>query len=221
MLKNERPITRVTIVQEIVERLRERILSNELKEGDTLRQEALAEAFSVSRMPVREALKELEGEGLVIFHPHRGATVSRLERPDVEELFDLRILIECELIERAIPAATEVDWDNCHRAIALMEDAYNRHDVVKWGQVNWDFHMSLYRPANRARSLAIVNNLNLNIDRYVRIQLSLQDTAIDRAKDEHRQLLQLYQARKKREASALLRRHLIGARNDLLAAFKA
>lgn len=219
MLKNEHPIQRVTVVETIVNRLRDRILANELKEGDILRQEALAEAFSVSRMPIREALKELEGEGLVVFHPHRGATVSRLEIPDVQEVFDLRILIECDLIERAVPVATDADWKACEAAIEAMEDAYNRHDVVMWGQVNWDFHAALYRPAGRDRSLALVNNLNLNIDRYVRIQLSLRDTAIDRAKLEHRQLLDVYRARKARVASNLLKKHLVGARDDLLAAF--
>lgn len=219
MLSNERPIERVTVVHAIVERLRERILANDLKEGDILRQEALAEAFSVSRMPVREALKELEGEGLVVFHPHRGATVSRLEMGDVEELFDLRMLIECDLIERAAAKATEADWALGEQAIEIMDESYARHDVVKWGKTNWDFHVALYRPAGRERSLALVQNLNVNIDRYVRIQLSLGGSAVDRARHEHRQLLDLYKARKCEEVSASLRQHLIGARDDLIAAF--
>ncbi len=220
MLKNERPIERVTVVQSIVERLRERILTNDLQEGDMLRQEALAEAFSVSRMPVREALKELEVEGLVVFHPHRGATVSRLEIAEVEELFDLRILIECDLIERAVPKATSQDHARCLEAIEAMEDAYERHDVSRWGELNWAFHVAMYNPANRVRSLAIVQNLNLNIDRYVRIQLSLQHSAIEQAKKEHRELLDAYQQGKTREVKSMLKRHLIGARDALAAAFK-
>lgn len=221
MLKNERPIERVTVVQSIVDRLRERILRNDLKEGDVLRQEALAEAFSVSRMPVREALKELEVEGLVVFHPHRGATVSRLEVSDVEELFDLRILIECDLVCRAAVRATEDDYERCREAIEAMETAYANHDVSQWGALNWAFHAAMYGPADRVRSLALVQNLNVNIDRYVRIQLSLQDSAIEQAKREHRDLFEAYQEGKQKELRSMLQRHLIGARDALIAAFKS
>lgn len=220
MLKNERPIERVTVVQSIVDRLRERILTNDLKEGDVLRQEALAEAFSVSRMPVREALKELEVEGLVVFHPHRGATVSRLEVSDVAELFELRILIECDLIEHAVPNATEEDFEQCLAAIEAMEEAYERHDVSRWGELNWAFHSAMYRPARRERSLAIVQNLNLNIDRYVRIQLSLQHSSIEQAKREHRELFEAYRSGRKKDVKLMLKRHLVGARDALVAAFK-
>src|SRR3546814_14350678 len=79
------------------------ILSGELPDGTPLRQDALAENKSTSRIPVREALSRLESEGLVASFPHRGYVVTGLSRAEIEELFDLRSLLEPELIRFALP----------------------------------------------------------------------------------------------------------------------
>lgn len=214
------PIERKSIVESIAERLRVRILDNELAEGDTLRQEAIAELYAVSRMPVREALRQLEAEGLVVFHRHRGAVVSRLNVSEVEELFDLRILIEKDLIRRAVPLATHADFDNCLVHLEASEEAYRSADARRWGELNWTYHEALYHPAARARSLGLAHTLNLNTDRYVRIQLSLEHEARARAMREHRELYELYRARNADGAARLLDDHLTHACEALVRAFK-
>src|SRR4051794_15630849 len=100
------PIQRQTIASMTVEALRERILRGDYPEGEPLRQDALADELGVSRIPVREALRQLEAEGLVTFNPHRGAVVSTLSLDEIEELFQLRADIECDLLRRAIPNMT-------------------------------------------------------------------------------------------------------------------
>lgn len=214
------PIERKSIVESIADRLRARILNNELEEGHQLRQEAIAEAYAVSRMPVREALRQLEAEGLVVFYSHKGAVVSRLEPAEVEELFDLRIMIEPDLIRRAAARATPEDIKLCEEAMVASEVAYDAHDVSRWGELNWKLHEAMYRPAKRDRSLALVQMLNLNIDRYIRIQLSLTDSALEQAKREHRELFALYKAGNGVQAAKLLKAHLINARDALVKAFK-
>ena len=76
-----------TRTQLVVETLREKILSGEIKAGQPLRQAALADELNVSRIPIREALLQLEGEGLVAFEPHKGATATELNADQVDELF--------------------------------------------------------------------------------------------------------------------------------------
>src|ERR1044071_2584060 len=91
------PIQRQTVASMTVAALRERILRGDFPDGEPLRQDALADELGVSRIPVREALRQLEAEGLVAFSPHRGAIVSSLSLEAIEEVFELRSTIEPEL----------------------------------------------------------------------------------------------------------------------------
>src|SRR6478672_13809392 len=101
------PIQRQTIASMTIEALRERILRGDYPDGEPLRQDALADELGVSRIPVREALRQLEAEGLVTFNPHRGAVVSSMSLDEIMELFELRADIECDLLARAVPLMTE------------------------------------------------------------------------------------------------------------------
>ena len=104
--KNRKPrmsIVYKTRTQLVVETIREKILSGEIQAGQPLRQAALAEELNVSRIPVREALLQLEAEGLVIFEPHKGATATELNAEHVDELFELRAMLEAELLAASIP----------------------------------------------------------------------------------------------------------------------
>ena len=99
----------VQSVEEVVTNaLREAILSGELRPGDRLLQEQLAEQLRVSRIPLRDALRRLEAEGLVRIGPRRGAEVTSLTPSDVKEIYDLRIKLETELLEAAIAALTGI-----------------------------------------------------------------------------------------------------------------
>src|SRR5690606_29038054 len=98
---------RKTVVEMAVEILRDKILHGDYREGSPLRQDALAAELGVSRIPVREALRQLEVEGLVTFSPHLGAVVSSLSLNEIEELFDLRALLESELLRQAVKRMTD------------------------------------------------------------------------------------------------------------------
>src|SRR5919198_1771827 len=97
------PLRRQTLAGMTLEAVRERILSGVYPEGEPLRQDAIADELGVSRIPIREALRQLEAEGLVVFNPHRGAIVSSLSLDEIDEVFALRAEIESGLIRRAIP----------------------------------------------------------------------------------------------------------------------
>ena len=210
------PFRRQTVTDAVGEALRQQILSGEIAEGAQLRQDAIAVAYSVSRIPVREALRQLEAEGLVTFYPHRGAVVSELSLGEIEELFENRALLECDLLERAVPKQTDDDLAAAAEILDTYEAAFDKADVGVWGQLNWKFHAALYAPANRPRSLALVQNLHNNTDRYLRLQLLLTG-GIARAEEEHRSLLGLCRRGDSAAACGLLRQHILEAGTDLVA----
>src|SRR3982751_6667727 len=130
------PIQRQTIAGMTVEALRERILRGDYPDGEPLRQDALAVELGVSRIPVREALRQLEAEGLVTFNPHRGAVVSSLSLDEIAELFELRAEIECDLLRRAIPKMTKEQLDRAGEVLSRYERALRAHDVAEYGELN-------------------------------------------------------------------------------------
>ena len=106
-----------TRTQLVVEAIREKILSGEIKAGEALRQAALAEYLNVSRIPVREALLQLEAEGLVNFEAHKGATASEVSSKQVDEIFELRALLEAELLKYSIKNLTQDDFSRAEAAL--------------------------------------------------------------------------------------------------------
>src|ERR1700739_2717322 len=83
------------------------ILRGQLAPGQVLKQEELAKQFGLSRAPVREALRQLEAEGLVISYPHRGTVVAELSPEEIEEVFFIRITLETTVLQLAVPRMTE------------------------------------------------------------------------------------------------------------------
>ena len=211
-----RVIERQTVAAATTRALREKILSGEIGDGEQLRQDALAAEYGVSRIPLREALRQLEAEGLVSFYPHRGAVVSTLSLAEIEELFEIRALIEPDVLRRAIPKLTEEDLQRAEEVldteVASFESAAQ---VGQWGELNWKFHSTLYAPAERPRSMAVVEKLNINIDRYLRIQLLLTNGTA-RARDDHLAILAACRARDTAIAVELLKRHILEAGRGLV-----
>lgn len=206
-----------TRTQQVVEILRERILKGELEAGQPLRQAALAEALNVSRIPVREALLQLEAEGLVSFEAHKGAVVTELSADQVDELFDLREVIEVDLLTRSIPNLTE---EMLVSAEALLDDLdkedseITETSVNRWSEVNKSFHRALYQAADRPLTHDLCENLNKAADRYVRMHLMLAG-GIETAGDEHRDLVRLCREKNIEEAVKMLRHHLSHAKSDI------
>ncbi len=214
-LTAKRIIARQSLPDVIANDLRDRVLSGELAGGETIRQEALAEEYGVSRMPVREALKQLDAEGLVVLTNNRGASVTQHSISEIAEIFDLRALLEVDLFRRAIPRMTATDIAACERILEKMEASYDANDVGEWGALNHQFHTSLYAAAGRNLTNALLNKVSLQSDRYIRMHLSVMKQR-EPARKEHRELLALAQAGDVAPACALLETHIGRARDQLL-----
>jgi DNA-binding GntR family transcriptional regulator len=209
------PLQRQTVTSLAVAMLRDRILHGAYPEGEPLRQDALAKELGVSRIPVREALRQLEAEGLVTFNPHRGAIVSSLSLAEIEETFSLRAEIEGDLLRRALPRLGD---EQLRRAAEIL-DGYQRAlrtgDITAWGEFNWQFHSLLYAPAERPVTMGIVQRLHQQSDRYLRMQLALTHGE-SRANEEHRAILAAVRRHDGKRAVALMKQHILGAGRSLL-----
>lgn len=197
-----------TMSAALLDEIRQRILDGRYQGGSQLRQDALADEFGTSRIPVREALFQLEAEGFVRILPHRGATVSTLSAEDVAEAFDLRIVLEPQLLRFALPHLTAADLAEMDRVLEDYSQALKVGDTARWGQLNTEFHLLLYRHAGRKRTLMIVTSLLQECDRYTRVQLSSDVSKLERADREHRELVRLCRAGDTAEAVRLLRAHI-------------
>ncbi|MFM1991969.1 MAG: hypothetical protein RJA99_4926 [Pseudomonadota bacterium] len=209
-----------TLASAVVDRLREQILSNAYPAGTALRQDALAASFGVSRIPVREALFQLEAEGLVQMVPHKGAVVTELSLEEVNDVFDLRVLLEVRLFRDSIARLEAADFEAIDAVQARFETAIRERDLARWGVLNQELHAALYARAELPQTSAVVAALLQKSDRYTRVQLS-SDAARRRAGREHSELIELARAGRVDEACEFLATHIEAVRADLLRMVKA
>ncbi|MEY9621864.1 GntR family transcriptional regulator [Bradyrhizobium ottawaense] len=212
----KQPLKHRTLSAAIVDQLRQAILDGTYPAGSQLRQDALGEAYGVSRIPVRgEALFQLEAEGLVRIVPQKGAIVSELSLDEINDVFDLRRILEPRLLAQSAPHFTADDFDGLDDIHKSFEKAIKARNVSEWGQLNADFHMALYVHAPQPRTRAIVLSLLQTSDRYTRLQLS-NTKAMGTAEKEHAHMIALCRAQKVEEACRFLERHIEAVRKDLL-----
>jgi DNA-binding GntR family transcriptional regulator len=144
--------------------IREAILQGIYKPGERLNQDAIADALGVSRMPVRASLRQLEAEGLVRIYPHRGATVSVLQRREIAEIYEIRILLEGHLLELAMANLTD-------EALADLEALGGQVDNDSGPTDHLDrrkeFYERLYGLAERPQALAMSKQLRSMVGRYL------------------------------------------------------
>ncbi|MDF2571094.1 MAG: phosphonate utilization associated transcriptional regulator [Sporomusa sp.] len=206
-LKNQIKTSYRTLPGMITNILREAILSGELTGGVQLKQEELATKFNVSMSALREALKSLEAEGLVRFYPNRGAVVSELSVEEAQEIFDIRLFLELGALELAIPNLTDADLLEADEILKKTDDETQRG---RWGELNWQFHETLYRPANRPTLLTLIRNMHNNVERYMRLYLSEMNYQT-KSQEEHRALLNACTQKNIKAAQKLLRKHMADA----------
>ena len=208
----------LTIAQSVAEQIREQILRREIKGGEPLRQDAIAKSFGTSIIPVREALRQLAAEGLVELQSHRGAVATELTLDKALEWINLRRLIETDLISAAIDKITEKDLAKAEQVLGRFDRAMEeRTEIDHWSDYNFEFHSTLYAPANRPETMKVLESLHAKCDRYLRLQLLTGDH-IERAEEEHQQLIDLCRKRDKRAAKTLTNDHIVGVEEDIVEA---
>ncbi|HET7525679.1 MAG TPA: GntR family transcriptional regulator, partial [Burkholderiaceae bacterium] len=174
-----------TTADSVAAALRSALHQGRWEPGAALRQEELAAEFGVSRIPVREALNKLQSEGLLVVEPNRGAFVASLSAADVREVFDLRVLLECDALRHAIPAHSP---RTLRQLQALQAELDAEDDPHLWLATDAAFHEVLYAPSGRTKTLEMIAVLRASVTRLYRAHLS-PNTRRKGWRDEHHALL--------------------------------
>lgn len=201
---------KLTVQELVLESVRRAILAGVIEPGARLRQEELADLFGTSRIPVREALRALEYEGLVTSEPHRGFTVTSLDADDIEEVYELRILLEGQAVRLAIPMMTDEDLTELEELFGRMKSAATPDEQLAARE---RFYTRLYSITGRPRLVGLIARLRQEVARALRwatIQHSgaVHESFWDAIKtgDPERAVAQL--AGHYRRVAALIRRHI-------------
>jgi len=189
----------------IEETLRNAILDGRLPCGTAMRQQELASLFGVSRMPVREALRQLEAQSLLHVVTHKGAVVAPLIEDNSAETYELRMLLESEALRLSIPLLTEADIAEADAIIVALEQ---EKDYSEIGRLNRLFHMALYGKAPNQRLLNLVEHGLNEEERFLRYNLEAMGLG-ETSQEDHRELLNLVAQKKTQESILTLRNHLM------------
>ena len=201
------PIKGITAADQIAQSVREAILRGQLRGGEALPQDELAAQFGASKIPAREALVQLQSEGLVQFTHNKGAVVTTLTAAGVLEIYDMRIALETLALRRAIPNMTKAEFVRAAGLIQIMDDT---HDPLAWSRLNWEFHAALYAPCNMPRLLETVRMLHANVTRYHVAFLTTVNYHAE-AQRQHRVILASCKAGNADQAAIQLARHMTAA----------
>jgi len=184
--------------------LRERVSSGQLGPGTALSQAGVAQEYGVSRIPVRDALQMLAGEGLVDL---RGATavVTPLSIDDLQELYEMREAVEPVATRLAVPRVGRAGIARMTQLLAVMDDPGTGPGT--WVETNAAFHAEVYTLAGRPRMIALVEQLRRLTDRYVYFHLDVVGQSAH-LQEEHRQILEAVRAQDAAGAAELTRLHL-------------
>nr|WP_201761500.1 GntR family transcriptional regulator [Nonomuraea sp. K271] len=186
--------------------LRRAITTGRLRPGAPIRQDALAEELQVSRVPLREALKTLEGEGLVTHQAHKGYCVATLSLDDLREVYRIRELLEEEAVRRAVVRLTDADLDRLEAVQGDVERAAAAGDVLAMATANRVFHMTLFDCAGMPRLARLIRTLWDSTDAY-RSMYYGDGGNRERVVKEHRATLDALRRRAADEAVATLNVH--------------
>lgn len=190
----------------VFRRLKHAILEGALTPGMLLSENKLAADFAVSRTPVREALRVLEREGLVTVLPGRKVVVSVPSRQDIEEIYDIRLMVEAEAIRRIRPGDRQLfeKLDKCLGDSAL---ALQKKDLQQLERINTAFHTTLVSALSNQRLRHFIDSLHDTAARLRGYSLTKKGWA-RKSVEEHKRLVSLLKKGQNEAAIRLLRRHL-------------
>lgn len=199
----------------VFEALREAIINGQLEPGERLMEIQLAEELGVSRTPVREAIRKLELEGLVLMVPRKGAYVASLSMKDVVEVFEIRGALEGLAAALAAERITDEELEKLERQYVKSVEQMEKADLKGMVEVDTGFHQILYQASRNERLAQIINNLREQIQVFRQTSLSYPGR-MRIALQEHREIVDAISARDPETARRLAQEHVENAENSMM-----
>lgn len=190
----------------VFQTLRQAILKGELQPGERLMEIKLAELLGVSRTPIREAIRKLELEGLVVMVPRKGAAVANITEKDTKDVLEVRRTLEMFAVEVACDRITPEQITRLKEAAEAFE-ASKGADLLRIAETDMKFHELIYEATHNERLIQMLNNLRENMYRY-RIEYLKDPHYYDSLVNEHRQILAAVEKGDKEQARCCMRNHI-------------
>lgn len=200
------PSERRTAQELVRDRLRRGILSGEIKGGTRLVQAELAQQMQVSTTPVREALRSLAAEGLVQLDAHRGAVVRRLNQQELQDIYELRCILEPEALRRAV---SRISVEQLDEAAAIEARMREEHDPARWSSLNRQFHRGFIEAAGSDRLTQMLVSLQDSFAGYIVSSMLHDERKRDQANQQHRLLLQAMRDGDGERAAQVMVEHML------------
>lgn len=200
--------------------LRQAILKGELKPGERLMEIALAEKLGVSRTPIREAMRKLELEGLVVMIPRRGAQVANITEKDLNDVLEVRIALENVAIEKACTRMSKEDMGRLWLAAKEFERTMAEGNLVRLAEADVAFHEIIYRASDNKRLNQVLNNLREQIYRY-RVEYLKEEETRNVLVKEHEELTKAIRQRDVKKAQEISFRHIENQRRTIIQSIEA
>ncbi|WP_461768282.1 GntR family transcriptional regulator [Pseudothermotoga sp.] len=205
------------------------ILTMELKPGELVSEYSIANKLSMSRAPVREALKKLEQEGLLVSSANGRRRVFILTIRDIEQIFDLKEILESAIVEWAIERGTEDEKEELYQTAQRMLSLFSEKNLAqldresilkKWLQLDFQFHELIYRMSRNPRAANFVKNLN---DQWQRLRQALLvlEGRLEKSSHEHAEIASAIVKNDKQAAVTAMKSHLLSIRKTLISVLKA
>jgi DNA-binding GntR family transcriptional regulator len=205
----------------VYDSLRQAILDGSIAQGERLVESELAETLNVSRMPVREAIRKLETEGLVEHQPRRGAVVKTFSEEDILEIYTLREAMEALAAVQAVRRATQEEILNLEKAMNEIDrlcDLGNEADAREVFEANRIFSEGVIAACHMPRLIQVINTYKDYLERFRRVTLA-GPSRRELVRREHRGILEAIRDRDEKRAEALTREHIRGALEAYLRSF--
>ena len=190
------------------QQVRDAILSGALAAGQSLGQEEIASRIGTSRVPLREALQRLEAEGLVMLRPRRGYVVTSLDPEEIQDIFDIRMMLEERAGYLATLKATDEDVREVERLLRAMDGLSVRDadEARRFAEANRAFHERLYAASGKVQLCRLMTTLRANVERYIRIGAQIAGN-LARVRREHQQIFDAFKRRDAKAVGRLCREH--------------
>lgn len=195
-----------TALESVLAEIRRQLVSGELRPGERVIQEALSERLQVSRVPVREALHILHGEGKLTHVPNYGYYALSLSPDDLRELVQARSLLEDAVIEHSLPMLTDDDFRAMIRICDEMKAAGEKGDTDEFQRLNRTFHSALAGPSQMSHFMRLIETLWDSSSPYVRLYFADSESH-DLVHSEHSEIIEAARRKDKRQLFKLLRQH--------------
>jgi DNA-binding GntR family transcriptional regulator len=199
----------------VFESLRAAIIEGLLRPGERLMEIQLAEQLGVSRTPVREAIRKLELEGLVVMMPRKGAYVAGLSIKDISDVFEIRKALEGLAAEVAADRISDEEIESLERLLHRLAEASDSKNYDLFIEIDSEFHSVLFQAGRNDRLSQMINNLREQIHRFRSTSLSMPGR-MSAAVEEHRKIVEAVSQHDVDAAKHLAQEHIENAENTIM-----